>query len=90
MVGANAQAPIEVCILTILLLALSKAVFSHPLQVRRASIKAMYGALNIVSRNFEVKDQRDYIMTIICDACKEQDENIQIEALNCLVRTAEI
>merc|ERR1712137_667211 len=67
--GANAQAPIE---------------------VRRASIKAMYGALNIVSRNFEVKDQRDYIMTIICDACKEQDENIQIEALNCLVRTAEI
>ena len=61
-----------------------------PIEVRRASIAAMYGALGIVGSNFEKKAERDYIMQIICNACKEQDVQIQGQALRCLVKTAEL
>jgi len=61
-----------------------------PVEVRRASVSAMYGALAIVSNNFEQKPQRDRIMEIICNACKDQDTQIQTDAIRCLVKTAEI
>lgn len=50
----------------------------------------MYGALSIVSRNFEHDQQRDYIMQIICNACNDQDPVIQSNALRSLVKTAEL
>lgn len=62
---------------------------TSPLEVRLASIRAMYGALTIVSNNFHQKAQRDYIMGIICNACKDAPP-IQTEALSCLVKVAEL
>jgi hypothetical protein len=50
----------------------------------------MYGALSIVESNFLQKEQRDYIMKIICGACGDPDTTVQNTGVSCLVRTAEL
>mmetsp|Transcript_30862 Transcript_30862/g.52813 ORF Transcript_30862/g.52813 Transcript_30862/m.52813 type:complete len:861 (+) Transcript_30862:33-2615(+) len=61
-----------------------------PIEVRRAAIRAMCGALPIVRNIFcGEKASRDHIMTIVCNACKDNDSNIQTDALLALVKIAE-
>lgn len=50
----------------------------------------MYGVLGIASSNFEIEEQRDYIMQIICNSCKEKDLDLQSTAFLCLVKIAEL
>ena len=50
----------------------------------------MCGALPIVRNIFcGEKASRDHIMTIVCNACKDNDSNIQTDALLALVKIAE-
>lgn len=50
----------------------------------------MYGVLAIVSNNFLIEQQRDYIMQIICNSCKNSDFDVQSTALICLGKIAEL
>ncbi|KNC48611.1 binding/protein transporter [Thecamonas trahens ATCC 50062] len=56
--------------------------------VRLEATKALYNALEFVSDAFEVPDDRDYIMTVVCSATQASDTRIRRAALECLVRIA--
>ena len=59
-------------------------------KVRRAAFHAMWGALPILRPVFcGKKESRDQVMTIVCTACKDNDINIQTDALLALVKIAE-
>ena len=59
-------------------------------KVRRAAFHAMWGALPILRPVFcGKKESRDQVMTIVCNACKDNDINIQTDALLALVKIAE-
>ena len=68
------------------------------LAIKLAATQALSNALEFVNRNFEVDAERDYIMTVICEACTFQGsptETIKVlevkeAAFMCLGRIAEL
>eukprot|EP00283_Hemiselmis_rufescens_P010191 CAMPEP_0173432662 /NCGR_PEP_ID=MMETSP1357-20121228/10379_1 /TAXON_ID=77926 /ORGANISM="Hemiselmis rufescens, Strain PCC563" /LENGTH=901 /DNA_ID=CAMNT_0014397289 /DNA_START=64 /DNA_END=2769 /DNA_ORIENTATION=+ len=60
------------------------------LAVKLAATKALSNALEFANKNFEVDQERNYIMQVICEACTCNNEEIQEHAYQCLCRIAEL
>ncbi|KAF2076221.1 hypothetical protein CYY_002462 [Polysphondylium violaceum] len=55
-------------------------------KVQLAGTRAMGHALEFVKSNFEIKEQRDYILKVIFDNANSQDSNVKQVAFECLVK----
>jgi len=60
------------------------------LAVKLAATKALSNALEFASKNFEVEQERNYIMQVICEACTCASDEIKEHAYQCLCRIAEL
>ena len=50
----------------------------------------MNNALEFASRNFDVDQERNYIMQVICEACTQGSDEVKEYAYQCLSRIAEV
>mmetsp|Transcript_3159 Transcript_3159/g.6379 ORF Transcript_3159/g.6379 Transcript_3159/m.6379 type:complete len:902 (-) Transcript_3159:347-3052(-) len=60
------------------------------LNVKLAAVKALQNALEFASTNFQVQTERDYIMTVICEACNAPTDEVKESAYQCLCRIADL
>ncbi|KAI9104858.1 karyopherin Kap95 [Phlyctochytrium arcticum] len=54
--------------------------------VQKAALSALYNSLDFVKQNFEAEVERNYIMTIVCEATRIEVAEIQVVAFECLVK----
>ncbi|CEF68143.1 Importin subunit beta [Strongyloides ratti] len=54
--------------------------------IKRAAVKALLNSLEFTRNNFSIEEQRNHIMTIICDATQDVDKQVKVCALECLVK----
>lgn len=63
------------------------AVKEEPSQeVRHAAIQALYNSLEFVRENMEREGERNYIMTVVCEATQSPKPEVITAAFECLVR----
>eukprot|EP00286_Rhodomonas_abbreviata_P024991 CAMPEP_0181308270 /NCGR_PEP_ID=MMETSP1101-20121128/11366_1 /TAXON_ID=46948 /ORGANISM="Rhodomonas abbreviata, Strain Caron Lab Isolate" /LENGTH=898 /DNA_ID=CAMNT_0023414627 /DNA_START=90 /DNA_END=2786 /DNA_ORIENTATION=- len=60
------------------------------LSVKLAATKALSNALEFANKNFQVDAERDYVMTVICEACVSANDEVKEHAYQCLGRIAEL
>lgn len=60
-----------------------------PVEIHRAAIKALLGALHFVENYFSEQRSRDCIMEMIISSAQSPDKEIRYFSVQCLVRTAE-
>jgi hypothetical protein len=65
-------------------------VCSQDLSVKLAATKALGNALEFAEKNFKVDAERNYIMTVICEACTSGNDEVKEHAFQCLCRIAEV
>jgi len=68
---------------------ISGANIGQSVEIKRAAIKALLGAICFIGQHFELEVQRNFIMNVILEAVKSQDKETRLFALQCFVRTAE-
>lgn len=51
-----------------------------------AATTALYNSLEFTKGNFEKKNERDYIMEVVCKATQSTETQIKVAALQCLVK----
>lgn len=56
------------------------------LHVKLAATNAMFNALEFTKTNFEREQERNFIMQVICDATQFDESQVQVVALQCLVK----
>jgi len=61
---------------------------SRPDRVRLAAATALKNSLVFAHKNMEKKEERDAIMTTICEATRSQDEGVRSVAYECIVQIA--
>ncbi|CAK9292404.1 unnamed protein product [Gordionus sp. m RMFG-2023] len=54
--------------------------------VKLAATTALLNSLEFTNANFNHENERNYIMQVVCEATQSQDINIQVRALQCLVK----
>lgn len=60
-------------------------------KIKVAATKALSNALEFAKRNFDVDNERDYLMTVICEACTQGiTDEVKENAFECLGRIAEL
>ncbi|XXG39802.1 hypothetical protein AAC387_Pa01g0668 [Persea americana] len=57
----------------------------HASEVRLTATRALYNALDFAETNFENEMERNYIMTVICEAAVSKETEIRQAAFECLV-----
>ncbi|TPX62496.1 hypothetical protein SpCBS45565_g07003 [Spizellomyces sp. 'palustris'] len=55
-------------------------------EVQKAALSALYNSLEFVKQNFEAEGERNYIMTIVCEATRNEVPEVQVAAFECLVK----
>ncbi|KAI8914839.1 hypothetical protein PhCBS80983_g00772 [Powellomyces hirtus] len=55
-------------------------------QVQETALKALYNALEFVKSNFNEPGERNYIMTVVCEATRGATLEVQVAAFECLVK----
>jgi importin subunit beta-1 len=61
---------------------------SRPDKVRLAAATALKNSLIFANRNMDKKEERDAIMTTICEATRSQDAGVRAVAYECIVQIA--
>jgi importin subunit beta-1 len=60
-------------------------------RIKVAATKALCNALDFARRNFDVEQERNYLMTVICEACSQgATDEVKENAFECLGRIAEL
>jgi importin subunit beta-1 len=59
-------------------------------EVKLAATKALHNSLHLVDANFQNQAERDFIMTVICEAMVQVSENIRVAAYECMATVAEL
>eukprot|EP00897_Mesotaenium_endlicherianum_P002367 jgi/Mesen1/2158/ME000152S01245 len=59
-------------------------------EVRLAATRSLYNALEFAQTNFENEMERNYIMTVVCEATLCQDTRVRQAAFECLVSIASL
>jgi hypothetical protein len=55
-----------------------------------AATKALSNALEFANKNFDVDAERNYIMTVVCEACTSGNDEVKEHAYQCLCRIADV
>eukprot|EP00300_Choanocystis_sp_HF-7_P024817 c26368_g1_i1.p1 GENE.c26368_g1_i1~~c26368_g1_i1.p1 ORF type:complete len:863 (+),score=211.06 c26368_g1_i1:47-2590(+) len=62
--------------------------------VRYAATKSLNNAIIFIKRNFETQNERDFIMTTICETCvakgDQEHSRLRLAGFECLVRVADL
>lgn len=58
--------------------------------VKLAATNALHNALEFIEANFDVPDERNIIMTVVCECTAHSNPANRVAALECLVRIAEL
>uniref|UniRef100_A0A0N4ZF81 Importin N-terminal domain-containing protein n=1 Tax=Parastrongyloides trichosuri TaxID=131310 RepID=A0A0N4ZF81_PARTI len=56
------------------------------INIKRAAVKALLNSLEFTRNNFGIEEQRNHLMSIICDATQTNDTQVRVAALECLVK----
>lgn len=56
--------------------------------IKLEATRAFYHAVALASQSFEKENERNFIMTVVIEACKTPDDAVQSEAFGCLVQIA--
>lgn len=62
----------------------------HTSEIRLAAVKALYNALGFAQANFENQMERDYIMSVLCEAAVSKEVDIRQAAFECFVAISSI
>ncbi|KAI8826727.1 karyopherin Kap95 [Fimicolochytrium jonesii] len=54
--------------------------------LRETALNALLNALEFVKSNFEHAGERNFIMQVVCEACKTEPEEVQVAGFECLVK----
>lgn len=57
----------------------------RPQRVLTAAIRALSTVIVLCAANFETSEERDYLMRTLCLMAENEDPNVQVAALECLV-----
>lgn len=59
-------------------------------QMIKAAIDALTNALEFCETNFNTEADRNHIMQVVCETTQNQDEDIQVASLQCLVEIMKV
>ncbi|KAA6389137.1 MAG: putative importin subunit beta-1 [Streblomastix strix] len=59
------------------------------LQVRLAAMIALSNSLIFAKKNMDIQQERDYIMTVICQTIRNNEHEVKLHAYMCLILIAE-
>eukprot|EP01114_Cavostelium_apophysatum_P022766 TRINITY_DN834_c0_g1_i1.p1 TRINITY_DN834_c0_g1~~TRINITY_DN834_c0_g1_i1.p1 ORF type:complete len:849 (-),score=280.63 TRINITY_DN834_c0_g1_i1:274-2820(-) len=71
-----------------ILTAVCKGIKDNNNDVKFAGCNALFNALEFVRANFDKEVERNYIMTVICEAASSPEARVRVSAFECLVRIA--
>ncbi|XP_075678734.1 importin subunit beta Fs(2)Ket isoform X2 [Dermatophagoides pteronyssinus] len=54
--------------------------------IKLTATTALLNSLDYIKANFDTENERHYIMQVVCEATQCQDVNVQVAALQCLVK----
>jgi importin subunit beta-1 len=74
-------------ILTAVVSAMRKEVVNP--QMRKTGVTAFYNALEFVRPNFERKEDRDYMMGVVCEGTMAKEKDLRVAFYECLVKIAQ-
>lgn len=57
-------------------------------EIKLAGANALYNALEFIHGNFQNKNERDFIMKVVCESTLIQDQKVRKAAMECLVKIA--
>lgn len=59
-------------------------------EIRKAAVAAMCNSLHFTERNFEIEDERNTIMQVVCEATQCSDVAVRMKAFECIATVAEL
>eukprot|EP00607_Mallomonas_marina_P010538 CAMPEP_0182418286 /NCGR_PEP_ID=MMETSP1167-20130531/2761_1 /TAXON_ID=2988 /ORGANISM="Mallomonas Sp, Strain CCMP3275" /LENGTH=853 /DNA_ID=CAMNT_0024592429 /DNA_START=51 /DNA_END=2612 /DNA_ORIENTATION=- len=62
----------------------------RPNEMRMAAVAAMCNSLEFTAQNFEIQQERDTIMRVVCEATQCTDVNVRIKAFECIATVASL
>lgn len=59
-------------------------------EIRKAAVTALCNSLHFTEKNFEIEDERNAIMQVVCEATQCSDVNVRIKAFECIATIADL
>ena len=59
-------------------------------KLRQTGVTAFFNALEFVRPNFERKEDRDYMMGVVCEGTMAKEKELRLSFYECLVKIAQI
>lgn len=59
-------------------------------EIRKAAVTAMCNSLHFTEKNFDIEDERNAIMQVVCEATQCSDINVRIKSFECIATIAEL
>lgn len=59
-------------------------------EIRKAAVTALCNSLDFTEKNFEIEEERNAIMQVVCEATQCRDITVRVKAFECIATIAEL